>query len=187
MTFEWRIYLVFTLKDGNSCRQIVHLSVHLISEDALINKTWTRVGGSQTETGRWNARGKIKRLFCYFAAFKKEGEHWKRKERDTVRERSGESGESSGVWTQHQSRRWEDRGGMKRENDKGRERQSDRELFDEFIWVRSWVAWSQGLTVVEKAERSVLIDTLALWMEDPSFACPWHSTLPPKALNWFVF
>lgn len=50
---------------------------------------------------------------------------------------------------------------MKREKDTGRERQSDRELFDEFTRVRSWLAWSQGLAVVEKAERSVLIDTLA--------------------------
>lgn len=51
---------------------------------------------------------------------------------------------------------------MKSEKDRGRERQSDRELFDEFIQVRSWVGWSQGLTVVEKAERSILIDTLGL-------------------------
>ena len=32
-----------------------------------------------------------------------------------------------------------------KERKTARERQSDRELFDEFIRVRSWVAWSQGL------------------------------------------
>ena len=54
------------------------------------------------------------------------------------------------------------RGGMKREEDRGREKQGDRGLLDEFIRVRSWVAWSQGLTVGKKPERSILIDILAL-------------------------
>lgn len=135
----------------------------------------------------------MKRVLCCYNAVEKEGECW---ERDG--ERSGERLwererviEGTGVWVSHQSRRWEGRGGIEREEHGGRERQSDRELFDEFIRVRSWVAWSQGLTVAEKAERSILIDTLALWMEDPSLACPRGSTPCLKSLtkapNWFVF
>lgn len=50
---------------------------------------------------------------------------------------------------------------MKRERVGGTERQSDGE-FDEFIRVRSWVAWSQAVTVVEKAGRSIVIDTAAV-------------------------
>lgn len=49
-----------------------------------------------------------------------------------------------------------------KKGDRERERQNDRELFDEFMWVRSWVAWSKGLNTVEMAKSSISTDTLTL-------------------------
>lgn len=119
---------------------------------------------SQAETGEWKARGQ-KSYTAAVMLFRRRVTPRKRAAR-----RWSERESHTGNRVQHQSLRWEDSRGMKREEDRGRERRGDAELFDEFMWVRSWVAWSQGLTLGKKGWR-VNIDWHLSFIDEGSWFC----------------
>lgn len=164
---DW-ILLHLTGKLPNKFTWFFHLPEHLISQEPLINKTpnlW------QTD-GDWQIKHEGKHKNNYFDVImllKREGEG-KYKRGAGVKERERELERN---WFESNINHWDERRHEKRRL----QRWGDRELFDEFMWVRSWVAWSQGLTVGKKAERSILIDILPLQMEDPSFVCVWGCSL----------